>query len=203
MIVYDTECIRPPIIVNKLKKYEYASGWDDYKGMGIAVLVVYDYMSNKEDEYYVFVESDFVLSDRINAIRSLFMGTNLIVGFNNKKYDNNLIRAHGIPIKDENSYDILEQLWFASGLSKNFDNVTHGGFSMDKVVQVNFDGEHKIMSGKDAPFLWQDGRYKEVIEYCKHDVKLTVMLLNKIFETGGLISPKTKKLVKMPFPGGN
>jgi hypothetical protein len=200
MLVYDIECVRPPVAKVKKPKYEYASGWEDYKGMGIAVLAIYDYMSDKKNKVLMFTELDFQSSIHMEYLITLFTTADLIAGFNIKKYDNNMLRAHGIPIGDESSYDILEQLWFASGLTKNFDKTTHSGFSLSKVLSVNFPDEGKSMEGKDAPFMWQDGKHKEVIDYCIHDVKLETMLLDKIFAEGGLISPKTKKFVKMPIP---
>jgi len=44
----------------------------------------------------------------------------------------------------------------------------------------------KLMSGKDAPIAWRDGRRAEVIEYVRGDVQLTAKILRRIVETGGV-----------------
>jgi hypothetical protein len=196
MLVYDVECINPPIYNNKKPKYKYANGWDDYKGMGIAVVSIYDYETGKICSYFG--------DDRIyvEELSEIFNKVDIISGFNIKKYDNNMLRAHGIEIDDNKCYDILEQLWFACGLDNNFNFKTHGGFSLDKVLAVNFEEEQKMMSGKDAPYLWQDGKFDKVIKYCEDDVRLERLLLDKIFENGGLINPKNKKYMRMALPHG-
>ncbi len=195
MIVYDIECKHSPVIDKKRPKYTYADGWEDYKGMGVAVVSVYDYMTGKISSY-----NGKSLKSR--KFKDIFEKADIISGFNIKKYDNNMLRAIGIKVDDNKCYDILEQLWFACGLNGEFNRRTHGGFSLDKVLFTNFSGEQKMMNGKNAPFMWQDGKKKEVIDYCEDDVRLETMVLNKIFENGGLKNPKTKKFVRMALPHG-
>jgi DEAD/DEAH box helicase domain-containing protein len=192
LIVYDIECIRPPVQDKKRLNYEYANGWEDYIGMGIAVAVFYVY---SEDKLYTFTKDSL-----IEEFQKIIDDNLPLVGFNIKSYDNKMLRAHSFRIDDNNCYDILEQLWIASGIIGKYDIKTHRGYSLNKVLDVNFKDIQKIMNGADAPFLWQDGEREKVIDYCKSDVNLTKMLLNRIFETGGLINPVTKKFTKMVLP---
>ena len=194
MIIYDLECCNSPVYNKRRSNYIYAKNWNDYQGMGIAVVSVYNYETDKLLSFY-----DKDIKKPIQLQR-LIKGSGIVSGFNIKKYDNPMLRAHKIEINDSQCYDILEQLWFASGLTGNYDYKTHGGYSLDKVLAANFEDKQKLMSGADAPFLWQDGYYHKVIEYCESDVMLEKALLDKIFETGGLINPRTGKFVRMAIP---
>jgi hypothetical protein len=189
MIVYDIETKHSPKYDKTRPNYKYAKGWGDYEGMGIAVLALYDY---KTGQYSHFSDS-FADMVRVNKI---FSEAKIISGYNIKKFDNPLARAHGIIVDDSKCFDEMEQLQFACGVDLN----NYRGFSLDKVLEVNFENVQKMMNGADAPFLWQDGEHQKVIDYCLDDVRLEKMLLNKIFEIGGLISPKTKQFVKMSVP---
>lgn len=196
MIVLDTEIIAAPVSSDKRKDgYKYANGWEDYIGMGISVCVIYDYKTN---QYYEFTES--ILNTKHNEMQSIIDNAEIICGFNHIKFDVPLLEAHGFNFSDKHLYDILLQLWFAAGLNKNYNPKTHGGYSLNAVCKNNLDGAQKNGSGADAPILWQDGKYNEVIQYCRNDVKLTKDLLDLIFMNGGLISPRTKKYCKMAIP---
>jgi len=203
MIVFDCETVRPILKKNEKPKdqYEYAESWTDYKGMGISVVCFYNYQTGC---IFDLLEDHIKeKSDEFLYAQNLIKENELIAGFNIKKFDNNLIREFGINIPDIKTYDILELFWLAIGLDpKNFNPRTHGGYNLEKFLKINFpDGDiQKTMNGVNAPYMWQDGKKDEVVEYCRNDVKVEKALFNKIFETGGLINPKTKKFVKMPLP---
>lgn len=196
MIVYDIETKKGIQKNLKLRKlgYEYAEGWTDYEGMGIAVLALYDY---KTGEYRHFSDS----KEDIEKVNEIFNGARLISGFNIENFDNPLARANGITIDDDKCYDVMKQLWYATGspCDKN-GKPTYWGLSLNKVLECNFENIQKSMNGADAPIFWQDRKYQEVIDYCLDDVKLERMPLEKILITGGLISPKSKKFVRMSTP---
>lgn len=206
MIVYDIECIRPPVPRQgqPLGNYLYAQGWEDYKGMGIAVCVWYDYMT---DQFYYFTEDDIIKDGNVITYKQnaeIFQSTikqkELVCGFNINKYDNNMLKAHGFNIKDDRCYDIYRHWMQSVGLNPDVWNVkTHSGYSLDAMLSAN-SFPAKTGNGADAPYMWQDGRKQEVINYCIEDVRRELWLLNKIFETGGLVSPKTKEYVKMAIP---
>ena len=194
MIVIDLEILNPIIPKNKITKsgYTYASGWDDYLGMGIAVVVVYDYMTDT----YVYFKND-----RLDQLQRVINETDLICGYNNIKFDNEVLRCHNVLIDNNKCYDVLRQIWYSVGLNGIFDYKTHGGYSLDAVIKTNFTGEGKTLeSGEFAPYMWQEGKYDQVIEYCKNDVKMTKLLINRIFEFGGIINPKTGEFIKIAIP---
>lgn len=200
MVVYDLECINSPVPLSEagIKKYIYSNGWDDYVGMGISVCAWYDYRTDTID---FFTEYDLEnKTESVIRFSDIIQSGELISGFNINKYDNNMLRAHGIKINDNQCYDIYAQWLNALGLDpNNWDYKTHGGYKLDAMLSAN-GLENKNGDGADAPFMWQEGKHKEVIDYCKHDVKVETSLLNCIFEYGGLISPKTGKLVRMMIP---
>jgi hypothetical protein len=197
MIVYDIEVVKSPVRGND-PKYQYADGWEDYKGMGIATLVIYDY---EEDKTHTIMEEAFSDSKALTEVQSIFDRADVIVGFNILKFDNNLLRAHGIKVDDAKCYDILKQIWYANGLTGTFHPKTHGGYGLDTVSKANGGtGKSETVSGAQAPFLWQDGKRTEVVEYCIQDVMVTKGLLDTIFSQGGLINPKTKTFNRIAIP---
>lgn len=206
MIVYDIECIRPPVPRSgqELGDYLYATGWEDYKGMGIAVCAWYDYM---DDQMHYFTEdmivkmgTDIYVSGAGVQLREVIDARELICGFNICKYDNNMLRAHGISIDDSQCYDIQREFIQAIGLDPDrWDNRTHSGYGLDAILKAN-GLPVKTGHGADAPYMWQDGKRQEVIDYCKDDAHRERLVLEKIFETGGLINPKTGQHVRMAMP---
>lgn len=200
MIVYDCETIRPILKKNQKMRegYTYATGWEDYRGMGISVACFYNYENNG---WFYLIDKDFeVKSENFYNVQKALNSTSLVSGFNIEKFDNNLIREWGLVIDDNKCYDILKMFWASVGLDpNNYNYRTHGGYNLDRFLEVNTDVQ-KTMNGLEAPFMWQDGKEQEVIDYCINDVVVEGVLLEKIFENGGLIDPKTKKLVRMPIP---
>ncbi len=203
MIVLDIEICKGPVYNKDYPNHEYAAGWADFTGMGIAVLCLYDY---KDDSYKIWTDkgqcNTFNLSlieDR-RKLSDIIALRDIVAGYNIKKFDAPLMEANGFLVCDDQIYDILEQLWFAVGLSKQFNPRTHGGYGLDTVSKLNLDNQGKTGHGALAPFMWQDGKFQEVIDYCQNDVKLTKDLLDLVFIQGGLIDPKSKKVVKMALP---
>ena len=134
MVVYDVEIVNPVDSGNvaKMEGIEtYAKDWNDYLGMGISVIGIYDY---KIDQYYGLCGDN---EDDMKLAQELISQAEVLIGFNNLKFDNPLVRAFGIDAKDEISYDILRQLWFGNGLTEVFNPKTHGGYNLDAVAKVN------------------------------------------------------------------
>jgi hypothetical protein len=191
MIVFDAEIVNciPGREPNK-PEYQYCEGWTDFVGMEISCVCIYDF-SDKRPRVF--------LQDNLPALNELIRKTDCVVGFNNHKFDNNLLRAHGVEIDRRQSYDILEEIWRSAGIGTTFNPKTHGGLSLDAFAAANF-GMKKTGSGKFAPELWQDGKYGEVIDYCHADVYLTRLLLEQIINKGWLINPKTNKKIWIRKP---
>jgi hypothetical protein len=194
MLIFDCEIIKAILGKDETPRagISYCKGWDDYAGMGISVIGAYDY---EEHRYRVFCR------DNMNAFTELAKKRSLLVGFNNVKFDNNLLAANGIhlngPVK---IYDLLVEIWRGVGLPLTWkDFSTHGGYGLDQVCAANF-GHGKTGNGALAPVLWQQGKIGQVIDYCLEDVRLTKTLLDTVIERGWIINPKTGKRIEIRRP---
>lgn len=188
MLIYDCEIIKA--IPNKkeeaLEGIEYCEGWKDYEGMGISVIGVYDYI---EDRYRVFMQDNF------DEFQKLIEDREIIVGFNQIGFDNNLAEANGIMISHKEHYDILAEIWKADGLGTEFKYPSHIGYGLDAVCEINF-GINKTGNGALAPIDWQKGHIGKVSDYCLNDVKMTKKILDHIINYGQLQSPKEEKILE-------
>jgi hypothetical protein len=181
MIVYDCEIIKA-ILGKKdlpLQHIEYCRGWDDHAGMGISCICAYDC---EESCYRVFLKDNFgEFQDLVNA-------HDFIVGFNSIAFDNRLCAANGITVPENKSYDLLQEIWVAAGLSPSFQYPSHTGYGLDAVCHANF-GLRKTGNGALAPVDWQRGRHGKVIDYCLQDVRMTKKLL-EISLLGEIVDPR-------------
>lgn len=189
MLVYDIEIKKAILGKNEVGQYgvEYCHGWSDHRGMGISCICCYDY---REDRYRVFAY------DNMPAFFELAEKRNVLAGFNNLMFDDQVISAAvGWPAGirwSEKNYDILQEMWFASGLGCTFRKETHNGFGLDATIKANFQGQSgKTGNGAVAPIDYQLGRWGSLIDYCLTDVWLTKRLMDKIIDHGQLVSPKT------------
>ena len=184
MLIYDLEIEKAILSKNtpRLESIDYCGGWNDYENMGISVVGVYDYAT---DRHRVFTDSNkeefFLLLD----------SSDVLVGFNNIGFDNKVINACWGNMPEDRCYDILKEIWAGVGLGPDFNLDTHYGYNLDDVCLVNF-GQHHQKSGNGAmaPVEWQRGRYGNVIDYCLNDVRLTKHLLDKIISDGYIRHPK-------------
>lgn len=171
---------------------EYCEGWHDHYAMGISVVCGYDYDTGR---FRVFMKDNF------EELQEIFVKNHgPFVGFNNIGFDNQVLRANSIHINDERCYDILKEIWVASGLTSNFQHPSHLGFSLDDVLSSNFKGIQKSGHGSFAPILWQKKQYAKVVDYCLNDIKCTKEVLDQILYRGLLKSPKTGEILNIPRP---
>jgi hypothetical protein len=185
LLVYDLEILKA--IPDKDGQSEagiaYCEGWNDYQGMGIAVICCYDYAT---DRYRVFCQ------DNLTGFKTLVSSAQCVVGYNNHRFDDNVLEAAGITVPPEKSYDILQEIWRGLGLDSDFKSETHRGYGLEALCVVNL-GITKNGSGALAPILWQRGQVGTVIDYCLQDVHLTKKLLDRIIQRGALASPKDEQ----------
>jgi len=188
MLVYNLSIRKPIQLENepRIKGVKYADSWSDYKGMGISVISWYNYNADKYG-YHLGDKKGLISFD------NMIKGIKVFAGFNNIGFDNKLLRAHGINIFDERSYDILRQL------PDKIDKITNSNYSLNTFVKVNF-GKKIYGNGADVPLWWQEGKTQKVIDYCVMGIKLTRLLLDKIIKTGKLTSPKTKREITVERP---
>ncbi|MGD9975876.1 MAG: DEAD/DEAH box helicase [Desulfatirhabdiaceae bacterium] len=155
-------------------------GWNRADRMGVSCAVLYD---SRSDQYLEFLEHQ--IDDMIDHLFTL----DRIVGFNIKRFDYEVLRGYsGRNIRQLNTLDILE--------------VVHGflGYrlSLDHLAKVTL-GAEKSGDGLQALVWWKEGRIREIVDYCKMDVKLTRDLYlfgrqNRYL----LFQNKAKKTVRLP-----
>lgn len=175
MFIFDIE-IRNAIADFKTRKvgFRYCDGWNDYAGMGIACIGVWDYQTNASR---VFGE------DNLEEFKKFIETQDIAIGFNNDRFDNNVLRANGIVIQPDKSYDLLSAIYSALGSRQK-------GCRLEDVIKANFsNAAGKTGDGSQAPMLWQSGCYTSVIDYCLNDVRLTKMLIDKIIRFGYINNP--------------
>lgn len=188
MFIYDCEIKNLiPDRNPRLPGYSYCQGWEDFEGMGIAVVAAYEY---GEDRYRVFC------GDNLSGFVELLKTHKECVGFNNRRFDDRLLKAHGIEIPPIRSIDLLRSVWAAAGLDPdNFRPQTHGGFNLGMMAKANFGYGKATGAGAQAPILWQDGKIGSVIDYCIEDVRMTKALVDKVMRDGTLIHPRNGKIL--------
>ena len=192
-LIYDCEIVK--CIPDRKRfndpTYQYCKGWGDFEGMGISVIG----FSHEDHTNYLIadpsIDGDFEMLQDFAALAS----HHIIVGFNSRNFDDRLLAANGVNVATD--YDLLEEVRIAAGYSADYRSVPAGhSYSLDAISRAN--GAAKTGHGALAPQLWQDGKHKEVIDYCLNDVVLTLKILQMGLE-GQLVDPNTgKKLTLRP-----
>lgn len=192
MLVYDIEIEKAILGRGEVAKahIKYCGGFNDFGNMGIACIGVADLAVGRTRVF---------LKDNLAEFEEIFRESDCNVGFNNHRFDNRLLVANGLSMPIGNSYDILEEIWKALGLSMNYRWETHGGLSLDEFAYANFK-IRKTGKGAMAPIDWQEGRKGKVIDYCLADVEMTRRLLQRIQNRGSLKHPKTGEEIKIRKP---
>lgn len=183
ILIYDCEIIKciPEKTGNNDPRYQYCGGWRDFQNMGLSVIG-----TGSLNGYFYAHEN---LTDFIQEANEY----DLIVGFNSKAFDDNLLRANGARFSTD--YDLLEEIRLAAYGSTSWQGQPRGySYSLDALAKAN--GMAKTGHGALAPKLWQDGKHQEVIDYCLNDVRLTADLL-KLGLEGKLIDPNTQSKIKL------
>jgi DEAD/DEAH box helicase domain-containing protein len=129
-------------------------GWHHAEQMGISVGVIYD---SKLDEYLVFRENE------INALVNHLRQLELVIGFNNKRFDNKVLSAYtNFVLSQLPTLDILEVVHKRLGYR----------LSLDRLAEHTV-GAKKSADGLQALKWYKEGRLDLIIKYCRQDVKMT------------------------------
>ena len=185
-LIYDCEIVkaipsnREPVIPG----IEYCAGWHDHANMGISVIGAYEFHA---DRYRVFCQDNFA------EFVSLVIEQEVVIGFNNKSFDDRLVDAVIGGNIDEllrtRSYDLLSEVWLGAGLGPRYNGPQYSGYGLDDLAKA----EHlqgKTGHGALAPIQWQQGKIGAVIDYCLQDVKITKELIERVLIEGCLNNPK-------------
>lgn len=207
-LIYDIEVRRIPWDGKsyQMKKYEYASGWRDYEGLGIACICAWSYkfggygiFSNESFDPEFIKKLKLELDEPIITIASFsefyawIKAHKIIAGYNSREFDDKILAAANIPC--QTNYDILREIYAAIGLNPHYTFPEsekdqwrkYTGYKLEDVAKANF-GRGKIGSGATVPIQWQDGEYEAVIRYCLDDVRLERDLFFKA-QAGELLAP--------------
>lgn len=170
--------------------YEYAPSWEHYSEMGLACCGVWDL---KENEFLVFFNDERYGTD-IKELQELIDSREFIVGHNNVKFDNNLLKINGIDLSRTKTVDFIRMLWRKAKLSLTERTDQHRGYSLDAIAAMN--GSRKSGHGVDAPVLFQKEQIGKLLRYNQKDV----MILRKLFLRsldGTLNHPITGNKIKL------
>jgi DEAD/DEAH box helicase domain-containing protein len=170
--VFDLETIRSA---------EEVGGWQRAEKMGISVAVVYD---SQLDGYVTYLENE------IDRLVEHLAGLDLVVGFNNKRFDNQVIAGYSTVRLDAlPTIDLLEEV------------SNHLGYrlSLDRLAEHTL-GAKKSADGLQALKWYKEGKIREIIAYCRQDVEITRNLFLHGLEHGHfLFKNKAGNLVRLPL----
>ena len=145
VVVFDLETQR---------SFAEVGGRSQFHRLGVSIGVAYRY---DLDEYLVVNE------ETISELVSLLLEASLIIGYNIRGFDYDVLRAY----TDENLQNLPT-------LDLMFDLEERLGFrpKLDSVVLATL-GEGKIADGMQALEWWRLGEIDKIKEYCQEDVRVT------------------------------
>ena len=159
---------------------EEVGGWHRADLMKVSCAVLYDSMA---DQYLEFTEERVL--DLVDCLKAF----NRVVGFNIKRFDYRVLSGYtDFDFKTIPTLDILEDVH------------QHLGYrlSLDHLSKTTL-GAEKTADGLQALKWWKQGRVREIMAYCKADVKITKELY-LYGKTNGylLFTNKAKHTVRVP-----
>jgi len=129
-------------------------GWHRSHLMKVSCGVLYD---SKEDRFTEFME------DQIGQLIERLQSLDLIVGFNINRFDYRVLKGYSdFDFKKLKNLDILETVEKYLGFR----------LSLAHIASATL-GENKSADGLQALRWWQQGRIREIVAYCRQDVKIT------------------------------
>jgi DEAD/DEAH box helicase domain-containing protein len=129
-------------------------GWHRAERMGISVAVLYDASS---DTFKTYLEKD--IPEMIRDLQKL----DLVIGFNNKRFDNLVLSAYTVfNLSSMPTLDIMEKVYNRLGYR----------LSLDRLAEHTL-GIKKTADGLQALKWYKEGKIQEIADYCRQDVKIT------------------------------
>lgn len=160
---------------------EEVGGWRNIDKMGVSVGVVYD---SRLEGCVTYLEEE--VAKLIEHLSQL----DLVVGFNNKRFDNRVLSAYtAVNLAHLPTLDLLEEV------------TGHLGYrlSLNALAEHTL-GVKKAGDGLMALEWYKQGDFEKLARYCRKDVEITRDLLLSGLETGYLLfRNKAKKKVRLPL----
>jgi DEAD/DEAH box helicase domain-containing protein len=167
-------------------KYSAAEvgGWHRAERMGVSVVVLYD---SQLDRTLVFYE------DEIDQLVRHLQKVQLVVGFNNKRFDNRVLSAYTtFDLQALPTFDILEEIKDRLGYR----------LSLGRLAEHTL-GVSKSADGLQALKWYKEGRMDDIVQYCKKDVEITRDIFLFGLANGYLLfQNKAGHKVRCPFGSG-
>ena len=143
--VFDVETQRSAVEVG---------GWHRADRMGISVAVLYD---SALDSFKTYLEKD--IPELISDLQTF----DLVVGFNNKRFDNKVLSAYSLfNLASLPTLDIMEVITNRLGYR----------LSLDRLAEHTL-GVKKSADGLRALQWYKEGKIDDIINYCLQDVRIT------------------------------
>jgi DEAD/DEAH box helicase domain-containing protein len=134
---------------------EIQGGWSNLAGMKLSCAVVYDV---QQDKYYTYVE------DNVQDLIAHLKASSLVIGFNTLRFDYGVLQGYtSFKLRNLPSLDLM------ADLQKKLNH----RLSLAHLAEHTLGGAEKSADGLLAVQWWREGKYQQVIDYCRMDVKLT------------------------------
>jgi len=160
---------------------EEVGGWQRADKMGVSVAVVYD---SRLEGFVTYLENE------VNRLIEHLTELDLIVGFNNKRFDNQVLSGYtDMRLDALPTIDLLEEI------------SNHLGYrlSLDRLAEQTL-GTNKSADGLQALRWYKEGKIRQICEYCRMDVAITRDLLFYGLDNGYLLfKNKAGKRVRLPL----
>ena len=155
-------------------------GWHRADLMRVSCAVLYD---SQKDAYFEFLENQ--VDELIDCIKQM----DVLIGFNIRRFDYRVLSGYtDFDFQTLNTIDILEDIHARLGYR----------LSLDHLSRVTL-GAEKTADGMAALRWWKQGKIREIIDYCRADVKITKELFDYGKTNGYLLfNNKAGQTVRVP-----
>ena len=161
---------------------EIRGGWGNLPGMRLSCAVVYDV---KLEKYFTYVEE--TVQDLLRHLQA----ASLVIGFNTRRFDYGVLQGYAtFNLQNLPSLDLMADLQT---------KLKHR-LSLAHLAEHTLGGAEKSADGLLAVKWWREGKYEQVIDYCRQDVQLTHDLWKFGKEKGHVLfkHKQTGEIVKCP-----
>lgn len=198
--VYDVE------IANPIETIE--GKWGNFEGMGFASAVVYSY---DKDRYYFFLHlkgltklTEFLHKNRVITFNGIRFDSKIMLGKNRKIFSNKKLAGLFVAGKGTiwEEYDIFVQCLKSVFKLKNdiiaYKRISPGGLALNNIAKATINME-KSGNGANAPILYQQKKYDDLLSYNLQDVRLTRKLYDFIAENRFIYNKNRKDKIRIPY----